>query len=285
MDAIAEAGDEAVKAFVKDGSSNYDESGFFSIQVIASALAVWDLTISPIRSSDKRIQEARADACSQTAFICNLEQHWFTLRRFGGSKQRWYNLDSTKAEPEYVTETYLSLFINQLELDGYSIFVLGGELEPSPADRIAFESPIPPPGSTRKPKRSDELAGKSKASNSLFGQAEMTEDDMLQQALALSRGEDNLQMFGNKTGFNFEEDDQELKDALAASLKHSEDQNKSLLKAIAESMKDFDSPSIINAPASSSSSGVSREANPTPNVVDAEVIRLKRLKKFDSGHK
>ena len=69
-------------------SANYDDSGFFSVQVILRALKVWNLTIENINSENMR--RAKAAPATQDAFILNLEQHWFTLRRFGGSKDRWY---------------------------------------------------------------------------------------------------------------------------------------------------------------------------------------------------
>jgi len=43
----------------------------------------------------------------EDAFICNLQQHWFTLRRFGKVPWRWYNLNSVFKEPQWVSETYL----------------------------------------------------------------------------------------------------------------------------------------------------------------------------------
>lgn len=39
---------EEYRKFLKEGSSNYDDSGFFSVQVISKALSVWGLDIVPI---------------------------------------------------------------------------------------------------------------------------------------------------------------------------------------------------------------------------------------------
>ena len=66
--------------------------------------------------------------CStQLGFILNQNQHWFTLRRFGPAEPdmnkdpglgHWYNLDSTHRGPEWISRTYLGMFIQQAEQDG-----------------------------------------------------------------------------------------------------------------------------------------------------------------------
>ena len=42
-------------------SSNYDDSGFFSIQVIQEAVRVWGLELVPFTSSNDIAQQARQD--------------------------------------------------------------------------------------------------------------------------------------------------------------------------------------------------------------------------------
>ena len=49
---------------------------------------------------------------SQKAFICNYREHWFTIRKLGN---QWFNLNSLLTGPELVSNTFLSLFITQLE--------------------------------------------------------------------------------------------------------------------------------------------------------------------------
>ena len=98
-----------------DKSSNYDDTGFFSIQVIIDALLVFNLTLSELLN---------VDVVSQKAFICNLNEHWFTLRRFG---THWYNLNSMNSQPTYISNTYLDIFIAQLKQEGYSIFNVTGD--------------------------------------------------------------------------------------------------------------------------------------------------------------
>ncbi|XP_075742178.1 ataxin-3-like [Rhipicephalus microplus] len=47
--------------FVHQPSGNLDDSGYFSVQVIASALKVWGLELVPYSSTDAVAQAAQAD--------------------------------------------------------------------------------------------------------------------------------------------------------------------------------------------------------------------------------
>lgn len=63
---------------------------------------------------------------NQTAFVLNHNQHWYTLRRFGNLSNpgngHWFNLDSTKRQPQWISKLYLGMFLQQAENDGYSVF-------------------------------------------------------------------------------------------------------------------------------------------------------------------
>lgn len=70
---------------------------------------------------------------TQLGFILNLNQHWFTLRRFGQASPNpdedqglghWFNLDSALEGPQWVGNLYLTMVIQQAEQDGYSVFVV-----------------------------------------------------------------------------------------------------------------------------------------------------------------
>ena len=67
----------------QQGSENYDDSGFFSIQVMQEALKVWNLELI-----DKSTAVVNDPSC-ENAYICNLNQHWFTIRKFGNSNDHW----------------------------------------------------------------------------------------------------------------------------------------------------------------------------------------------------
>lgn len=67
------------------------------------------------------------------AYICNYVEHWFTIRKFGS---QWFNLNSLLSNPEPISDTYLSLFLKQLQTEGYSIFIVYGILPHSDADQV-----------------------------------------------------------------------------------------------------------------------------------------------------
>ncbi|KAF8938775.1 Ataxin-3 [Haplosporangium gracile] len=103
-------------------SQNMDDSGFFSVQVLSHALSIWNIQIIPWGS--KEVTDAKSEPEREAAFICNLNEHWYTLRRFGPSTQRWYDLNSMHPRPQYMSATYLGMTLSQLEAEGYSIFVV-----------------------------------------------------------------------------------------------------------------------------------------------------------------
>ncbi|KAF9356367.1 Ataxin-3 [Mortierella sp. AD094] len=111
-------------------SQNMDDSGFFSVQVISHALSIWNTQIIPWGA--KEVSDAKAEPEREFSFICNLDQHWYTLRRFGPSTQRWYDLNSLHPRPQYMSATFLGMTLSQLEAEGYSIFVVRPLSKPDP---------------------------------------------------------------------------------------------------------------------------------------------------------
>ncbi|KAG0051736.1 Ataxin-3 [Gryganskiella cystojenkinii] len=103
-------------------SQNMDDSGFFSVQVLSHALSIWGVQIIPWGA--KEVSDAKMQPERETAFICNLDLHWYTLRRFGPSTQRWYDLNSMHPRPQPMSAIYLGMTLSQLEQEGYSIFVV-----------------------------------------------------------------------------------------------------------------------------------------------------------------
>ncbi|ROT73258.1 hypothetical protein C7M84_008311 [Penaeus vannamei] len=61
------------------------------MEVITSALKLWDLTLVPYESSSSLAQKARGNPTDQQAYICNFKEHWLTLRKLG---YQWFNLNS-----------------------------------------------------------------------------------------------------------------------------------------------------------------------------------------------
>ncbi|CAH1119586.1 unnamed protein product [Phaedon cochleariae] len=135
---MAECGEESeeYQKFLAQPSGNMDDSGYFSVQVISSALQVWGLELVPYSSTDERIN---ADPSKMSAFICNYRDHWLTIRSIG---KQWFNLNSLLSKPQLISDTYLSLFLAQLKNDGYSIFAVLGDLPECTADEILRNNPI-----------------------------------------------------------------------------------------------------------------------------------------------
>ncbi|KAL1516674.1 hypothetical protein ABEB36_000555 [Hypothenemus hampei] len=130
---------EDYRKFLQQPSSNMDDSGYFSVQVISSALQVWGLELVPYCSTDTRARAALDDPSNMQAFICNYKDHWFTIRKLGA---QWFNLNSLLTRPQLISDTYLALFLAQLKNEGYSIFIVFGELPECTADEILRSNPI-----------------------------------------------------------------------------------------------------------------------------------------------
>ncbi|KAK2843580.1 hypothetical protein Q7C36_011795 [Tachysurus vachellii] len=130
---MAEGGllSEEYRTFLQQPSGNMDDSGFFSIQVISNALSVWGLEL--ILFNSREYQQLMIDPINEKAFICNYKEHWFTVRKLG---HQWFNLNSLLTGPELISDTYLALFLAQLQQEGYSIFVIRGNLPECEADQL-----------------------------------------------------------------------------------------------------------------------------------------------------
>ncbi|XP_027725753.1 ataxin-3 isoform X3 [Vombatus ursinus] len=130
---MAEGGvtSEDYRTFLQQPSGNMDDSGFFSIQVISNALKVWGLELILFNSPE--YQRLGIDPINERSFICNYKEHWFTVRKLG---KQWFNLNSLLTGPELISDTYLALFLAQLQQEGYSIFVVKGDLPDCEADQL-----------------------------------------------------------------------------------------------------------------------------------------------------
>ncbi|KAJ3008712.1 UNVERIFIED_CONTAM: Ataxin-3 [Siphonaria sp. JEL0065] len=228
-------------------SQNYDDSGFFSLQVLEKALAVWNLTLTQLTSPN--LKSAKEDPASQNAYILNLNEHWLTLRRFGGSRNRWYNLDSTLDGPKYISEFYLQALLAELGAQGYSIFVVGGDLMSCDADSYSLSCPVPPPSAT--PSNSSKGKEESKGVQAFSGRG-----------YSLG-GEPSGQQPGNGSNDSLSQDP-ELAAALAMSMEAgAERDQEELQKALAMSMEND-----LKRPAES----------------DLDVLRRKRLEALNKRY-
>jgi len=112
-----------VKTGTKTVSQNSDTRGNFSIQVLWEAIRLTGLQLDNYES--EQCAEARKSPVTQTGYVCNKQNHWFSLRRLNG---RWYNLDSlSKRGPTLITDMYLSAHLKSLREDGYTVCVISGK--------------------------------------------------------------------------------------------------------------------------------------------------------------
>ncbi|KAB0389994.1 hypothetical protein E2I00_004415, partial [Balaenoptera physalus] len=115
---------------------------------------------------------------------------------------QWFNLNSLLTGPELISDTYLALFLAQLQQEGYSIFVVKGDLPDCEADQLLQMVRVQ---QTHRPKLIGEELAQLKEqrvqktdlervleANDGSGILDADEED-LQRALALSRQEIDLE--------------------------------------------------------------------------------------------
>ncbi|KAL5113115.1 Ataxin-3 [Taenia crassiceps] len=152
---------------------NTDESGNFSVQVIAMALQNLGLELVPYMQKSEEAEAARADPTSQRAFICHFDMHWLAIRRLG---YQWFDLNSLYSQPRLISNTYLSIYLAQLNSEKYSIWFVTGHLPECEADQYLMMHPISGTYLTQSGRSSDSR--------------EAEKDADLQRALALSLRDD-----------------------------------------------------------------------------------------------
>jgi ataxin-3 len=154
-------------------SGNVAADGNFSIQVLSKALETFALDCVPLACAAG--VAARTAPEAEAAFLCNLREHWFTLRSVASGAPRrlhprltahvseasvrvrrgavrrltarsrssvtltqrwrvwrhsgsWYNFNSLYPAPEALSQFYLGAYLSSLQAEGYTIFVVRGEL-------------------------------------------------------------------------------------------------------------------------------------------------------------
>ena len=119
----AEQLDDAEFARRDTSALNMDDSGFFSVGVMESALQTWSLTMVRWNSTEMAPYHTNPET-TQLAFVLNFESHWFTIRSFGQHAKYWFNLNSFFKQPQYIGPFYLSELLRQSSAEGYSVFAI-----------------------------------------------------------------------------------------------------------------------------------------------------------------
>lgn len=116
-------------------SQNFDETGYFSIQVIIEALRR-QASASLIPLDSPTVIKIRDNLSLAKAYICNMDDHWFTIRKIGGA---WFILNSLYKSPRIVSHFHMEEYITQLYKQGYSVYVVEGDLPSCAADSLPHD--------------------------------------------------------------------------------------------------------------------------------------------------
>ncbi len=245
----------------QQSSSNFDDSGFFSIQVLQKALSSFNLELIPYQSQNPIALAAQKDPITQQAYICNFKEHWYTIRKFAGIY--WFNLNSLFKKPQYVSDTYLSVLLAQLVTDGYSIFIVNGVLPQCQGDETIGH--VPKEIIVAEFSASTEINRPNTSGRSQFYQDDTIDDD----------------------------DDADMKAAIEASLKHDENEVKhdySFQNAIRSSESELGDDDLKRAIELSlqnnnnkieEKESVVEKQQATNQTVDLDEVRRKRLEFLD----
>ncbi|XP_021505876.1 ataxin-3 isoform X5 [Meriones unguiculatus] len=115
---------------------------------------------------------------------------------------QWFNLNSLLTGPELISDTYLALFLAQLQQEGYSIFVVKGDLPDCEADQLLQMIKVQ---QMHRPKLIGEELAQLKEQSALKADLERVleaadgsgmldeDEDDLQRALAISRQEIDME--------------------------------------------------------------------------------------------
>jgi ataxin-3 len=107
-------------------SGNVRADGFFSVQVITLALQQLGLQSTPIGAESMRGVAAAPER--ESAFIFNRSEHWFAVRKLGGT---FFDLNSTQPTPRVLSTAQLDETVREAQRLGYSTFVVRGALPPA----------------------------------------------------------------------------------------------------------------------------------------------------------
>uniref|UniRef100_A0A3B3CT07 ubiquitinyl hydrolase 1 n=1 Tax=Oryzias melastigma TaxID=30732 RepID=A0A3B3CT07_ORYME len=99
---------------------------------------------------------------------------------------QWFNLNSLLTGPELISDTYLALFLAQLQQEGYSIFVIQGNLPECEAEQILGIMRVQ---QQQRPRLIGEDEAQTSGQMDIVSDETVDEDEELKRALALSRQE------------------------------------------------------------------------------------------------
>jgi len=130
--ALSDTRDEDLSAWLRtEKNAHVDESGNFSLPVLERALqSLYSLRI--IRWGSSALdQKTYSEPEKLNAFILNYGNHWFSILKVAGV---WYDMNSLsgcpylEAQPKRISDFYLQSYIQALQANKHSVFVVLGKL-------------------------------------------------------------------------------------------------------------------------------------------------------------
>jgi len=192
--AVSDTRDEDLSAWLRtEQNAHVDESGNFSLPVLERALnSLYNLRIIRWGSSALN-QQTYSEPEKLNAFILNYGNHWFSIIKVAGV---WYDMNSLsgcpylKAQPKRISDFYLQSYIQALQANKHSVFVVDGKLP----EHMYQEDKL---GAWYKPSDIMTLAAFDEKKKQLMkGSDDSKMDANLQAAIQASLGND-LSSFGN----------------------------------------------------------------------------------------
>lgn len=107
---------------VRNNSTNVLEDGFINISVIIECLKRMNICLKNVSEEDL-MKIVSNDHHQDIGYICNLEKHWFSIRKIYNN---WYVLDSLKSNPLYIKDMKLKFYFNDI-MKKYHIFSVQNE--------------------------------------------------------------------------------------------------------------------------------------------------------------
>lgn len=166
--------------------------------MLNKAFALWGLDLIPLHSTDEVATDIRSNPTKATAYIFNFNAHWYCIRQFktdpvlrpssSNESHAFFNLDSLLSRPEYMSSSFLTEYLKQMQNEGYSIFVVSGEFPECAAEPLSYLRDVAAPlsSSSSLPSSTTQIIDLSK-SDSKSSMSEQDED--IQQAIRLSLAE------------------------------------------------------------------------------------------------
>lgn len=107
---------------IRHNSLNVLEDGFINISVLVECLKRKNILLKNVSENDL-IKIITNDHHQDIGYICNLREHWFSVRKIHNT---WFILDSLKKAPLYIKGVQLKLYFNDV-IKKYHVFAVHNE--------------------------------------------------------------------------------------------------------------------------------------------------------------